>query len=215
LASEAHEDNKTLPKVVKSLGILKERDANLPVHSLEEVKKYNDGNPRYVRNKGKNAPTSVINKSKTENEIHSSTQKLVEGQISPNDFRKILRNNNINPEINEIKKLVQACERGDEVKYKDLAFAVSKFKTSNNVDSKYNLDFDPPTIFKMCDETDNIGKSSLIVGNACVYLSKKKNFEKNPTFHSNYKEVFDWDLKAEEDNSKNSKKIIDVSEKKY
>lgn len=75
-----------------------------------------------------------------------STQKLVDGKITTKEYKDILKDNGINPQVEEINKHLRIIERGDIVKYNELQFAVNKYKNSyspskiaNSIPTKSNL----------------------------------------------------------------------------
>jgi len=148
-----------------------------------------------------NALPSKMNGQAEKNENFDENPKLkqcvnqfIKGQLNSEDFQNALREQNVNPEIEEIHKHIKKAGSGS-VGHKELMFNVMKHGTC-----KYSND---PTKIKPNTNTwnnfdhhqqEDLSRAYLVrEGEKPLILKKRKNKDNDPNLHSK-KEVFDWDL---------------------
>jgi len=173
LADSAARDCKNFTGLIRSLGILKDDKVRAPKFTANQMKnstakKY----PRYVRNKSYNVPEHESNV------IQDSVTSYLKRQITSQDLQTVLRDNNINPGVEEINKFVRNHDAGINVKMTDLLFAIKKIGNNGVDPSSVKVNFNPPKYYTthLDDTTDS---------------PKKKNV--NPSYVSN-KDMFDWEI---------------------
>jgi len=99
-----------------------------------------------------------------------------------------LSNNNINPNIDDINKLIRGHDNSLATKYQDLIFAVSRYKNLSNQEPKIKeKPKDNNAMINDCDRK----RTMMIVGNTPMYLPKRKTIAGDPNYTSN-KEHFDY-----------------------
>lgn len=83
--------------------------------------------PRYVRNRSYNVPQHP------EDPIQNSVNAFLKRQMTGRDLETVLRDNNINPNIEEvndrltqINKLIRSSEAGANVKFNEMMVAIKK-----------------------------------------------------------------------------------------
>jgi len=171
LADSAARDCKNFTGLVRSLGILKDDKVRAPKFTANQMKNSTAKKfPRYVRNKSYNVPEHESNV------IQDSVTSYLKRQITSQDLQTVLRDNNINPGVEEINKFVRNHDAGINVKMTDLLFAIKKIGNNGVDPSSVKVNFKPPTYYDT-----HVEDSS----------PKKKNV--NPSYTSN-KDMFDWEI---------------------
>jgi len=186
LSSTAGRDKKTFSGLLQSLDILKKK----PMARAFTVQQIKDSTakrfPRYVRNKKYKVPEHEVD------DVQDNVTKFLKRQIDSNAFEGFLREKNINPNIEEIRKYVRSHEAGLEVKFQDFLYSVKRFN-SNGIDPSTitcNFEFKPPKYFSTTEE--DIERATVVTGSQPMKMQKKKPNSKNPNYVSQ-KELFDWE----------------------
>ena len=137
MMNSANVDKLGFSNLVKSLNIFHKPTNKFTTAEMKNstLKKF----PRYVKNKdGFVAPTqmhssNVLNVDNTERNdmkkdmLKEYVDKFAKGQIDSKKFESILREKNINPNIEEISKHIRVSNSGN-VNHKELLFSVMKYK---------------------------------------------------------------------------------------
>ena len=109
IINSAHQDKKSFPNLVKSLGILKDNNnwrkqiAFSPALMKEAtVSRFH----RYSKNKGKIIclrKGANLKSTKDDDKIKESTIRLLNGSLNSNAYKAILRENKIDPNVEEVR----------------------------------------------------------------------------------------------------------------
>lgn len=126
-------------------------------------------------------------------EIRKQATKLLKRNITTDEFRQSLKAYGIDPQIQQIKKLLNEHESGDAIKFHDLFTAVVHNKDEVCVEPKFKNR--GKKIFKTTfgDEFDDKNIIEIEGGHIKQMAVKRRVNEKLNSYHSN-KEYFDWDL---------------------
>ncbi len=146
IIKSAKVDQKDFKSIMKSLDIFN-RPTYHPTFTNDDIKNSTNKNkfPRYIREKETKIVvtpmhthsnflshpevTNSISKVKVKGKdlLIEFVNKFVKGHIDAKTFETSLKETNVNPEIEEIKKHIKSSETGP-VKYKELMFSVMKYK---------------------------------------------------------------------------------------
>jgi hypothetical protein len=139
----AKEDKKDFKNIVKSLDIF-HRPTNHPNFSNDELKNSTEKKfPRYIRHKVSMSIKTPMNTGsdflshplERDIKLHNEPQKnlkehvnqFARGHLDSKQFEDGLRERNVNPNMEEIKKHIRSASMGS-VNYKDLMVSVMKYK---------------------------------------------------------------------------------------
>jgi len=181
----ANRDNKTFSGVIKSLGVLKEAPKKHPSFTPDQYKDATEKKfHRYIKNKEERV------KGFEENDpVKLYTKKFIACEINSKDYSNILSKNNINPNIDDINKLIRGHDHSQGTKYQDLIFAVNRYQNLINPEPKVVKEKpkDNNAVINDCDKQ----RTMVVIGNTPMYLPKRKTVAGDPNFTSN-KEHFDY-----------------------
>jgi hypothetical protein len=177
LTNSAGRDNKTFAGLIKSLGILKDDKQKAPVFTANQIKnscakRY----PRYVRNRSYKVPEHKADA------IQDSVSAYLKRQINSHELSGVLRENNINPNIEEINKYIRSHDAGINVKFNDMLFAVKKLNNNGVDPSEIKFDFKTP-------------KQNSTQTESATPKGRKKD---GKNLVSNNKDLFDWELNEQQ-----------------
>jgi hypothetical protein len=127
--------------------------------------------------------------------LKKSTKELLNKNINPDEFREILRNNGINPNVEGINKMIRQHESGSTVKYNELLYALIKNRDSTFDPTQIKINVKKRVLNMEAAEKENM--SGFVItknGSAQMnYMPKKKLVDINQNYQSN-KDLFDWEL---------------------
>jgi len=150
----------------------------MPTFSVKQMKESLKPNyPRYVRNKKYKVPEHQ------NDPIQESCTAFYKRHIDATELRKVLTENKINPNIEEINKYVRGYEDGQDIKLNDLFFAVKKFQKNGIDPNDIKQSYEPP---KFNGNTDAESDKSHLLNHSSKKISGNNH-------NASRKEMFDWD----------------------
>lgn len=130
-------------------------------------------------------------------DIKKLSSQLINRTITPEQYKIVLKEKGINPNIEGINKVIRDHEDGKSIKYNELVRAVIKYKDETFDPTKVTFEIKNKKFFKHTLKEDNGTKSMIPSKNGTGQLfyseQKKAVHSKYNSYYSN-KEVFDWDL---------------------
>ena len=133
--------------------------------------------------------------SNKENPLKVATRQLLTGEINAQQYKNVLRENDINPNAEAINKIVRQHEAGNATRFDELFYAINKFQT----------DLDPTKIIIQSKHPEFNGETKaeqektnkcLIPdknGNGFIYISQKRPVQSKYNCYESNKDLFDWE----------------------
>ena len=128
------------------------------------------------------------------------SKQLVNKVINPDEYREILRQHGINPNVEVINKVIRQHEVGNSIKYNDLLVAVLKNKDTKFDPTKVNFEIKRRKYYSESEPAEDMimisQKTSTISKGATSQLShctKKKKINCKYNSYTSNKEIFDWE----------------------
>lgn len=131
--------------------------------------------------------------------LESHTRQLLKRDITCDQFRQILRENNINPNAEAINKIIRQHENGKPTKFDELFFAIHKFQADIDP-TKIHFQSKHQNLYEESNgESNEINNKNLVPntkGNGLMYLAQKKAVHSKYNYHYSNKDLFDWESSA-------------------
>jgi hypothetical protein len=184
---------KTFAAVLQNLNLLQKKEG----YNIKEKRNpyYSNTHARYK--KKLNDPKSLEDETDPNLTIKKISQQLLKRTINTDQYIEKLRENNINPNIEEINKFLRKHEAGNLVKFTDLYGSVIKYRSSTNDPTKVEYDI-PPQNFHIEHSEDSNGARPMVSANPhnaqLCFFTKKKNLRVGFNSYNSNKETFDWEL---------------------
>ncbi len=130
-------------------------------------------------------------------EIKKISAQLLKRTMTSNQFKEILIEKGINPNVEGINKVLRDHEVGKDVKFNELFGAVIKHKDEKFDPTKVTFEVKNKKFYKESMSEENGTKSMVLSGNGTnqlIYFSKKRPVHNKYNSYCSNKEIFDWNL---------------------
>jgi len=124
------------------------------------------------------------------------TKQLVNKSIDAQHYREILKEHNINPNVEAINKILRQHEGGKIAKFHSLLHTLIKNKDEKFDPTKVEFEINVPKFYKTSIDQDNSNSLLMPSGNGTSQLlcfNKKNRTDSRYNSYLSNKETFDWD----------------------